>query len=235
VKCGACERPLTGSYSSGRSNKYGYYHCPNQACRSRNIPRQELESEFLKLIEQLQPKADYLNLFREIVLDVWKDRQKETIKLVSTLESRVGELKAKRQQLIEAFVYRQSIEKSVYQEQLELIEDEIALAQFDAHDAKLEELGIEAAVNYAIDALRNAARFWIQCSSDQKQNFQRVLFPNGLVFDGESYRTAPTCIAFSYLHGISEGKSSLASQSIPSWNQIISWLKEMETLRTVAA
>jgi len=27
----------------------------------------------------------------------------------------------------------------------------------------------------------------------------------------------------------------LASQSIPSWNQIISWLKEMETLRTIAA
>jgi len=128
VKCGACERPLTGSYSSGRSNKYGYYHCPNQACRSRNIPRQQLESEFLKLIEQLQPKADYLNLFREIVLDVWKDRQKETIKLVSTLESRVGELKAKRQKLIEAFVYQHSIEKNIYQEQLELIEDEIALA-----------------------------------------------------------------------------------------------------------
>lgn len=29
--------------------------------------------------------------------------------------------------------------------------------------------------------------------------------------------------------------SLLASQSIPSWNQIISWLKEMETLRSMAA
>ena len=27
----------------------------------------------------------------------------------------------------------------------------------------------------------------------------------------------------------------LASQSIPSWKQIIAWLKEMETLRIVAA
>ena len=213
MKCGACERPLTGSYSSGRSNKYGYYHCPNQACRSRNIPRQELESEFLKLIEQLQPKAEYLNLFREIVLDVWKDRQKETIKLVSALESRVTELKAKRQKLIEAFVYQHSIEKSIYQEQLELIDDDIALAQLDVHDAKLEELDIEAALNYATSALQNAAKFWIQCSSDQKQNFQRVLFPEGLVFDGESYRTAPTCIAFSYLQDISEGKSNLASRT----------------------
>jgi hypothetical protein len=33
----------------------------------------------------------------------------------------------------------------------------------------------------------------------------------------------------------SEVSSSLASQSIPSWNQIIAWLKEMEALRAVAA
>jgi hypothetical protein len=34
---------------------------------------------------------------------------------------------------------------------------------------------------------------------------------------------------------IAEGIDLLASQSIPSWNQIISWLREMETLRTIAA
>ncbi len=165
------------------------------------------------MIEQLQPKAEYLILFGEIVLDVWKERQKETIKLVSMLESRVAELKARRQKLIEAFVYQHSIEKSVYQEQLELLENEIALIELDAYDAKLEELNVEAALNYATEALRNAGRFWIQCSAHQEQNFQRVLFPEGLVFERESYRTAPTCIAFSYLQGISEGKSSLASRT----------------------
>lgn len=67
--------------------------------------------------------------------------------------------------------------------------------ELDAYDAKIEELNVDAALNYATDALRNAARFWMQCSADQKQNFQRVVFPENLVFDGESYRTAPTCIA----------------------------------------
>ena len=79
--------------------------------------------------------------------------------------------------------------------------------------ARLEEPDIEAAINYATNALRNAAKFWIQCSADQKQNFQRVLFTVGLMFDRESYRTAPTCIAFSYLQDISEGKSNLASRT----------------------
>ena len=34
-----------------------------------------------------------------------------------------------------------------------------------------------------------------------------------LVFDGVSYRTATTCLAFSYLEGFAEGNSSLASRT----------------------
>ena len=68
-------------------------------------------------------------------------------------------------------------------------------------------------VNFATNALGNAAAFWIQCSADQKQRFQKVLFPDGLIFDRESYRTAETCLVFSYLREISEGNSSLASRT----------------------
>jgi hypothetical protein len=35
-----------------------------------------------------------------------------------------------------------------------------------------------------------------------KQTFQRVLFHDGLVFDGKSYRTATTCLAIQLLTGI---------------------------------
>ena len=95
-----------------------------------------------------------------------------------------------------------------------MIEDEKALAELDVHDAKLEELDIEGVPNYATHTLQNAAKSWIQCSSDQKQNSQRVLFPDGLVFDGESYRTAPTCIAFfQLLAGNFRRKNRLASRT----------------------
>ncbi len=99
-------------------------------------------------------------------------------------------LKAKRQRVIEAFLHERAI--STYQEQLDLLNEEIALAELEVYDTRLEELDIEAALNYATSALSNAAMFWTQCSADQKQRFQRVLFPDGLIFDGESYRTATT-------------------------------------------
>ena len=43
-------------------------------------------------------------------------------------------------------MYQHSIEKSVYLEQLELFENEIALVELDAYDARLEELNVEAAL-----------------------------------------------------------------------------------------
>ena len=105
------------------------------------------------------------------------------------------------------------IDRSTYQEQLDLLNEEIALADLEIYDTKLEELNLEAALNFATSAVSNAALFWTQCSADQKQRFQRVLFPDGLIFDGKSYRTATTCIAFSYLREISSGDSSLASRT----------------------
>jgi len=104
VSCGACERPLTASWSKGRTKPYAYYHCANGSCKSRNIPKTLLEDEFLRLIEQLQPKAEYLDLFREIVLDVWRQRQSEAIKLAASLQSRVDDLKVKRQRVTPSYM-----------------------------------------------------------------------------------------------------------------------------------
>ena len=105
--------------------------------------------------------------------------------------------------MIDAFLHEPSLDKRTYQEQLNLVNEKITLAELEIHDSKLEELDLEAALNFATAALSNAAAFWNRCSADQKQRFQRVLFPNGLIFDGESYRTATTCLAFSYLREIS--------------------------------
>jgi hypothetical protein len=93
------------------------------------------------------------------------------------------------------------------------VNEEIVLVDLEIYDTKLEELDLEAALNFSTRALSNAALFWTQYSADQKQRFQRVLFPDGLIFDGESYRTATTCLAFSYLREISAGDSSLASRT----------------------
>ena len=85
-------------------------------------------------------------------------------------------------------------------------------------------------MNFAIEAIGDSSRFWLDATIDQKQRFQQVLFPEGLAFDGKEFGPAKT-----YLQQVSAGQSSLASQSLPSWNQIIAWLRQIESLRVSAA
>ncbi|HEY3041586.1 MAG TPA: hypothetical protein VGJ66_22820 [Pyrinomonadaceae bacterium] len=76
----------------------------------------------------------------------------------------------------------------------------------------VEEFDVETVLNFALETIRDASQFWIHGSLEQKRRFQQVIFPEGLVFDGKEFGTATTCLAFSYLQGISKVGSSLASR-----------------------
>jgi len=58
----------------------------------------------------LRPKPEYVRLFREIVLDSWKTKQEESKAVTHLIERRIRELEEKRQNLLEAHVYRRTIE-----------------------------------------------------------------------------------------------------------------------------
>lgn len=54
----------------------------------------------------------------------------------------------------------------------------------------------------AEEVLREAPRLWSEFDLDQEQRFQRIVFPEGLVFEGDGFRTAVTNPVFSYLQAI---------------------------------
>ncbi|PYJ98013.1 MAG: hypothetical protein DME23_13160, partial [Verrucomicrobia bacterium] len=68
VKCGCCGRPLTASWSKGRSKRYAFYSCPNSRCRGVSVSKADMEGSFVAYLERMQPKQRYVTLFNEIVL-----------------------------------------------------------------------------------------------------------------------------------------------------------------------
>src|SRR5262245_20406050 len=81
-----------------------------------------------------------------------------------------------------------------------------------AHEAKLEELDIEAVVNFSQHVLLDSARLWTTFSSNQKQRLQKIIFPEGLVYFLEGFGTTVTSPIFSILQGESNLKRNLAPQ-----------------------
>lgn len=66
----------------------------------------------------------------------------------------------------------------------------------ESADAKLEAVDVEGVLASSETLLTDASRLWLSASLDQKQRLQSVLSPAGLKFDGQTFGTAVTCLAF---------------------------------------
>jgi site-specific DNA recombinase len=211
VRCGICNNPLTASWSKGRSKKYPYYRCPARQCRGVKVRKENLEKLFVEFLGRLNPLPEYLQLFGAIVLDVWKEKQAESALQIAVLKDRLKKLERQEQQLIDAFVQRRDISKAIFDDQMSKLKEESTLTKMNLHQLRLEELDVEALLNFSQHMLLNAARLWIEASLDQKQRLQKAIFPEGLSFSEGNFGTAKTSLVFQLLEAPITEKASLVS------------------------
>jgi len=77
VLCSGCEKPLTASWSKGRTQKYPYYRCNNKACScaQKSIKKDVLEGAFAQALKSVTPAKQILELAKAITLDVYNKKQ----------------------------------------------------------------------------------------------------------------------------------------------------------------
>ena len=119
-------------------------------------------------------------------------------------------LRERKDKLDDAAIER-LIDRETYQRKLDELNEEIALAEMAAHDAKLEGFDVETVLNFSEHVILNAARLWTEFSLEQKQRFQRILFPKGVTFSECGFGTASTCMIFNLLHQPEAQKTRLAT------------------------
>ena len=213
VRCGLCDKPLTASWSRGRSDRYAYYRCPGSKCGKVNVRRADLEGQFLDLLERLRPEPRYMNLFTAMVLEVWKRASDDVTARQEGLKKALADLEARKARLHDVYIYQQGIGRELYQEHLDQLNTDIAMAELDLHDARIEALDVEGILDFARYVLVNAGRMWIEASLDQKQRLQAVLFPRGVTYADGSFGTAVTCSVFSELQPIGEAGERLVAHT----------------------
>ena len=76
-----------------------------------NVAKTTLEGEFIEYLVRLTPRPEYVALFREIVLDVWRERHAEAAETRRRLDVRLVELRRRKDKLDETFIYRQGIDR----------------------------------------------------------------------------------------------------------------------------
>jgi hypothetical protein len=136
------------------------------------------------------PRPELVSLFRAIVLDVWKARKEGVATRRTAAERKMADLKRRKDQLVEAFIFQKVIDEATYKDQLGKLNEAMTLAEIDQYDQRSDELDLEAVLDFAEKVSLDAPRLWLEANLDQRQRFQTLLFPDGLeVRDGE-VRTA---------------------------------------------
>ncbi|MFH1863467.1 MAG: recombinase family protein [bacterium] len=99
--CDYCNRYLTGSTSHGNGGAYPYYHCQNKNCSmfGKCIAKKILEVEFMDYLEKITPKDKSLLLFKESILDVWKEKGQHFVSEAKKYERQLELLETKKKRV----------------------------------------------------------------------------------------------------------------------------------------
>src|SRR5205823_9104899 len=85
VRCESCGKPLTASWSKGRSDYYAYYHCRGR-CRAVNISKAKLDELFVDELARLQPTPGFMRLVKDRVLSAWRKMQGDAKQCIAEIE-----------------------------------------------------------------------------------------------------------------------------------------------------
>ena len=80
------------------------------------------------------------------------------------LVARVRKLQAKLDRLEDVFIYDRAIDRDTYTSQLDRLREELALADLELHDARIEGLDVEGVLGFAEFLIANAGRVWAEAS-----------------------------------------------------------------------
>ncbi len=183
MKC-VCSVGMSGSHPRGNGGVYSYYHCHNRDCPlyCKNIPADKVHSDFLAWLGGVTPKQEFLDLFREIVIDVWRNNTSLLEDAIKQQQKELEELRQKKFEYVE-LIRKGTISEDFGKEVIEQTDNEIAAKQITIRENHLDKLDIETAVSYATNFISDLPRTWMDLDIDAKKRFQKLVLPEGIVYD----------------------------------------------------
>ena len=200
--CNYCSQPMTAGWSKGKMGKhYGYYYCHNKECSKYGemVSRDGFHNEFLDYIKQIKPKEEFIELFKEIFIDRYKERQLEIKgEYLRKLEA-IKKLEQDQQWLIEKGK-KGVISDVMLQKQLEETEQKITLAKMELTETHGEELEVNILLNYALAFIRTPETAWFEANSEAKLKYQRLIFPSGVVYNFSGFSNPELGLPFQLIN-----------------------------------
>jgi site-specific DNA recombinase len=183
--CPFCQRPMTGSWTRGRSKMYRFFRCNTQSCvrHNKSISGDFIDEEFKKLLREIYPKAGAIALAKAIVADMWKHK----VKGIEGQHTRLGRKLADSHRQVDVLsgrVVKAMDEKlvRVYEEQIIKYRNEGEVLQEQIKALGLKTVSFETALEVVLGFLENPLVIWESENMNAKRLVLKLVFAEKLVF-----------------------------------------------------
>ena len=206
--CDACKKPITASWAKGNGGRYAYYYCANKLCKryGKMIPKNIFEDKFCEYLKQVKPKEEFISFFEKVFFKRYEERIKEIKGDYMRKLDQVKKLEKEMQWLIEKGK-KGIISDTLLEIQLKDAEQAITLAKIGLSDIHEEELDINSLLNYATAFIRTIDLVWYDGLPDARTKYQRLVFPEGVIFNGDEFSNQRLGLPFNLINDIATKNS----------------------------
>lgn len=176
ILCPFCMSEMLGSASTGKSGeKFSGYHCGGRKEGKRNhqyfrISKKEFEQNIRNYLEKLRFDSDFLNGLELVLLNKYREREKEIVGEAQLTGQNVVDLKSKQKQKLDAYTQTDSsIIKKMLEAEIETLDTEIAQAEKVRNEIEITEKEIKLFVRYARYLVEHPAEMLIDTDDLQAQ------------------------------------------------------------------
>lgn len=178
VVCECCQKPLTGSFSTGRmKKKYPYYHHHKQNCtEALSIKKDKFEDQFVSHLEKLNPTLEFANMFKEACMEIYHNDHKQSENQNQLVKRQLVSLQEKKKTIFDNFeegIYT----KTEFLERKREVERQIFACESNLVEVTGSESDFEQAIDYCLSFVTNTPETWKQL---EKQPEKRLRFQNSI-------------------------------------------------------
>lgn len=223
VTCSHCEKPMLASKSRGKSGQYfGYYHC-NRGHKYLGVNKAEFEASVGKLLEGVTAKPVFLDLFREVVREVWVAKNRMSVDATQQINTHIQSLKTRQSTLIDHMVTSQSqIVIKRLEAEIEEIEAAIKTAQTQRRNADLDKAEIEDYFAIAKKLLEHPSEHvFAALSKERLEKIWSFVFSQKPTLDNVINRTPDLTLIYRLSRGSKLTKRQMVERMSLSWNTFV--------------
>ncbi|HEX7847101.1 MAG TPA: recombinase family protein [Chitinophagaceae bacterium] len=188
--CPVClTKPMRASSPKGRSRNYEYYHCDTKnKCGCKNFPVELVHHSFIEELKSFQIKSEMLELYYEVLADVFKIDEKAKDQEVTLIRRELKQCQEMSDQADDKYIsgkladcaYNRAKER--YGESIYSLNERLNLLL--SHDSK-----IESYLQFGLCLLADLSGYFERAGFYTKRRIIGSIFPEKLVFDGQKNRT----------------------------------------------